>query len=225
MPTAIDSGLASAVLRSDVAAARRLLNRGANINAVTTFSGDTILHLGVTSSSAMLAYLLEQRPQLEAVNDQGCTPLLKCATLQLTEPAIMLLEAGASISPRKDWVLCIGRMIPGRDSIYKVAQTTAYSGTIIEWFERSGRLSEIKDDLTEILSFAASNDEVEKCRLCLDAGADPRMGGASLCVSEEVAELLKSYELGNLKARREKDQEVSDGDDEVFFDACDTSFP
>ncbi|KAI9699447.1 MAG: hypothetical protein M1836_003058 [Candelina mexicana] len=222
MPTAIDSALASAVLRSDIPTAKRLLGRGANVNATATFSKETILHLGLTSSPAMLSYLLSHRPHLNAINNGGYTPLLKAAYLSLPEPALKLLDAGASITTRSYPVLFPShrRTDPNPN---QMEQCILFSKTMIEWFETKGRLSELKENLTELLAHSAGRGQVELCRLYLAAGADPRMGDVSQCLDEEVKELLRSYECRNGENEggdewASAEEEEDDADDDVFFD-------
>jgi cytohesin len=94
--------LHSAVWSGDVAAIRRLVKAGANVNAAAEF-GTTPLHSAAMKGSAeVVRTLLELGASLEAMDRHGRTPLFIAAEVNPSPKDVIeaLLSAGASADVR-----------------------------------------------------------------------------------------------------------------------------
>lgn len=92
-----ETALMMAALRGHLAAAQRLLERGAAVNR----PGWTPLHYAASGNEPrMVALLLDRGAQIDAPAPNGNTPLMMAARYGGQEVAELLLARGASVAPR-----------------------------------------------------------------------------------------------------------------------------
>lgn len=92
-----ETALMMAALRGHLAAAQRLLERGAAVNR----PGWTPLHYAASGTEPrMVALLLDRGARIDAPAPNGNTPLMMAARYGAQEVAELLLARGAAVAPR-----------------------------------------------------------------------------------------------------------------------------
>jgi ankyrin repeat protein len=92
-----ETALMMAALRGNLAAAQRLLERGAAVNR----PGWTPLHYAASGTEPrMVALLLDRGARIDAPAPNGNTPLMMAARYGSQEVAELLLARGAAVAPR-----------------------------------------------------------------------------------------------------------------------------
>jgi hypothetical protein len=93
------SALVQAVRSNDLSRVRRLLERGANVNAATNNDGWTPLHWAVDwGRRDVVALLLRSGANVDAVDNYGWTPLHVAASDAPRDIVALLLRSGANVN-------------------------------------------------------------------------------------------------------------------------------
>ena len=95
---AAEEGLLDAVKAGDIVAVRRLLERGANVNARDNSQETPLHHAASRGNTEVAALLIEKGADVNARDMNHKTPLHWAASQGNTEVAALLIEKGADIN-------------------------------------------------------------------------------------------------------------------------------
>lgn len=92
-----------AVYRNDVAAVKRLIGAGANVNAANDYGATPLSEAAVTGNVEVIRLLLKAGADAKAANADGQTALMVLSRTSNIEAAKLLLKAGADVNRREQW--------------------------------------------------------------------------------------------------------------------------
>jgi ankyrin repeat protein len=172
-PSRKSEALAQAVLQNDAPIAQRLIEEGADVNALVF--GATALHLAAEYGHAQIAQLLLDRGAIvDAVDNLGRTPLLWAAENHHTEVTQLLLSHGADVN-REDggeWRAPSDETPPKTALNYAVVQgDVELSRTLI------GAGAKIRANDVALLQSAIRSGKIDLISLLIEKGINPAVGG------------------------------------------------
>ena len=186
-----DSPVADAAMRGDVAAVRKLLAGGADVNAAQG-DGMTALHWAAEYGDAELARMLLHAGAAVAPATRigSYAPLHIAARNGHTSMAVLLLEAGGDATAAA----------PGTGATpLHLAAVAGAAELVVALIERGADIDAREAGWGQTpLMFAASMNRVDAIRALLDAGADPD-------ITSRVEDLVALSALDRLANRRRSD--------------------
>ena len=186
-----DSPVADAAMRGDVAAVRKLLAGGADVNAAQG-DGMTALHWAAEYGDAELARMLLHAGAAVAPATRigSYAPLHIAARNGHTSMAVLLLEAGGDATAAA----------PGTGATpLHLAAAAGAAELVVALIERGADIDAREAGWGQTpLMFAASMNRVDAIRALLDAGADPD-------ITSRVEDLVALSALDRLANRRRSD--------------------
>ena len=186
-----DSPVADAAMRGDVAAVRKLLAGGADVNAAQG-DGMTALHWAAEYGDAELARMLLHAGAAvaSATRIGSYAPLHIAARNGHTSMAVLLLEAGGDATAAA----------PGTGATpLHLAAAAGAAELVVALIERGADIDAREAGWGQTpLMFAASMNRVDAIRALLDAGADPD-------ITSRVEDLVALSALDRLANRRRSD--------------------
>jgi ankyrin repeat protein len=192
---AAGSDVADAIQRGDLAAARALVQKGADVNAAQR-DGTTALHWAVYRDSADAVDLLLRAGAKSAANREGITPLAMAALYGHAPLVDRLLKAGAdakSLGPNGESMV----MFAARNGNPEVIQLLVEAGANVNAREPLRG--------TTALMWAIEQRHPEAVAVLLKAGADPaaRSAGAGL-PRNYIAPRVNTRAVEEAQKRRER---------------------
>ncbi|MGH8260844.1 MAG: ankyrin repeat domain-containing protein [Steroidobacteraceae bacterium] len=92
-----------AVYRQDVAAVKRLLRAGAEVDAANMYGATAMQMAATTGNAAILKQLLRAGANADSANAEGQTALMAVARTGNVRAAKLLIEHGANVNARERW--------------------------------------------------------------------------------------------------------------------------
>jgi ankyrin repeat protein len=152
--------VAAAIRNEDVSAVRKLLDRGADVNARDAEGNTPLILASFYAGPECVQLLIETGADVNAANRAGVTPLIRAATNY--EKTHVLVTAGAQVRVRTAL---------GNTPLILAARRAGNARTVQFLLDRGADATERNEaGVSPILAGAASGD-VETVRLLLDAGA------------------------------------------------------
>jgi ankyrin repeat protein len=192
---AAGSDVADAVERGDLAAARALVQKGANVNAPQS-DGATALHWAVYRDSVEAVDLLMRSGAKSSPNREGMTPLAMAALFGNPQIVDRLLKGGADAK-------ALG---PNGESMLMFAARNG-NPDVIRLLVEAGANVNAREPLrgTTALMWAVEQRHPEAVAALLKAGADPaaRSGGAGL-PRNYIAPRVNTRAVEEAQKRRER---------------------
>jgi len=192
---AAGSDVANAIERGDVAAARALVQKGADVNAPQS-DGATALHWAVYRDSVEAVDMLMRAGAKSAANREGMTPLAMAALYGDPQIVDRLLKGGADAK-------ALG---PNGESMVMFAARNG-NPDVIRLLVEAGANVNAREPLrgTTALMWAVEQKHPEAVAALLKAGADPaaRSGGAGL-PRNYIAPRVNTRAVEEAQKRRER---------------------
>jgi ankyrin repeat protein len=155
----IAADLVTAIRNADAQAVRRLLDKGADVNARDAQGNTPLILASFYASPECVALLIDKGADVNAANKAGATALIRAATSY--EKTRLLVAAGANVRVRTAL---------GNTPLILAARRAGNSRTVQLLLEHGADATEGKAGHSPVLAGAASGD-LETVRLLLDAGA------------------------------------------------------
>lgn len=92
-----NAGIAPLMWAKDRQTAQRLIQAGANVDAIDDDELTALMHHATQNKTAVMDYLIQQNAQLEEVDEVGDTALFKAAACKNPEAVKLLLRRGANV--------------------------------------------------------------------------------------------------------------------------------
>ena len=192
---AAGSDVADAIERGDLAAARALVQKGANVNAPQS-DGATALHWAVYRNSVEAVDVLMRAGAKSAANREGMTPLAMAALYGNSQIVDRLLKGGAdakALGPNGESMVMFGARNGNPD--------------VIRLLVEAGANVNAREPVrgTTALMWAVEQKHPEAVAALLKAGADPaaRSGGAGL-PRNYIAPRVNTRAVEEAQKRRER---------------------